>query len=86
MKQKESYLPELLKHDDRFRYMMLNRMQLDCKYYLGYGGRNAEHALWAQDEQEQIDCMRGLLESFDEKPEWISMDDINEFARQMGVN
>ena len=29
--------------DYKFEYMLLNRLQCDCNYYLGYGGRNAEH-------------------------------------------
>ena len=31
--------------DIAFNYMMLSRLQLDCKYYLGYGNRNKKH-LW----------------------------------------
>ena len=23
-------------HDEQFKYMLLNRLQTDCKYYLGY--------------------------------------------------
>lgn len=41
--------------DYKFEYMLLNRLQCDCNYYLGHGGRNAQHCLWAYDEQKQID-------------------------------
>lgn len=41
--------------DYKFEYMLLNRLQCDCNYYLGYGSRNAQHCLWAHDEQKQID-------------------------------
>lgn len=41
--------------DYKFEYMLLNRLQCDCNYYLGHGGRNAQHCLWAHDEQKQID-------------------------------
>lgn len=36
--------------DYKFEYMLLNRLQCDCNYYLGHGGRNAQHCLWAHDE------------------------------------
>lgn len=73
--------------DAKFNYMLLNRMQNDCDYYLGNGGRNAKHSLWAQDEQAQIDKMRELWDGFADnaKPEWLSMEQINEYAAQMGV-
>lgn len=48
--------------DYKFEYMLLNRLQCDCNYYLGHGGRNAEHCLWAHDEQKQIDKMRELYD------------------------
>lgn len=67
-----------------YRYMLLSRMKTDCKYYLGNGNRNPEH-LWAGDEQKQIQYMKALWNSFPEgeKPEWLTMDDIGEFEKQM---
>lgn len=44
--------------DDRFNYTLLDRLRCDCEYYLGYGSRDANHSLWAHDEQKQIDKMR----------------------------
>lgn len=41
--------------NDRFNYMLLDRLRCDCEYYLGYGNRDANHSLWAHDEQKQID-------------------------------
>ena len=72
-------------HDDSFRYQMLERLRSDCAYYLGYGNRCANH-LWAQgDEAKQILLMVALYQSFpdDKKPEWITEDDIENFAVQM---
>ena len=46
---KTAYL--YVERDDMFNYMMLGRLCCDCEYYLGYGGRNANHCLWAHDEQ-----------------------------------
>lgn len=73
-------------HDAEFRYMMLGRMQEDCKYWLG-NGRRGDNYLWASDPQKQIDYMRGLWDSFpaDAKPEWLTMEQINEYAQKMGV-
>ena len=75
---------DLLKYDERFRYMLLGRMQEDCKYYLGYGGRCKKY-LWANDVDLQIYLMRILLDSFAEekKPEWIRKEDIDEYERLM---
>ena len=43
--------------DYKFEYMLLNRLQCDCNYYLGYGSRNAQHCLWAHDERNKsIKC------------------------------
>lgn len=71
--------------DKKFNYMMLSRLKMDCDYYLGYGGRNPIHCLWAKDEQEQIDEMKRIYNLFeaDEKPEWLTFDEILEYEKQM---
>jgi hypothetical protein len=78
-------LNETEETDYRYYYMLLSRLQQDCNYYLGHGGRDAKHALWAHDEQEQIDKMRELYNMLPEKPEWITLEDIDNYAREMGV-
>ena len=70
---------------DRFSYMMLDRLKSDCEYYLVNGVRNAKHSLWAHDEQAQIDKMRELYDSLTIKPEWLTMEQIDEYAARMGV-
>lgn len=50
-------LDEILNAEPEFRYRMLSRMKSDCEYYLGYGGRSANH-LWALDEAKQIEYMK----------------------------
>lgn len=70
---------------NRFNYMMLDRLRCDCEYYLGYGGRNAKHSLWAHDEQKQIDKMREIYDSLKIKPKWLTMEQIDEYAARMGV-
>ena len=70
---------------DRFNYMLLDRLKSDCEYYLVNGGRNAKQNLWAHDEQKQIDKMREIYDSLKIKPEWLTMEQIDEYAARMGV-
>ena len=74
-------------YEARFRYMMLSRMKQDCDYYLGYGGRSANH-LWAGNEFNQIMNMKALWETFkpEDKPEWLTKDELKVYASQMGVD
>lgn len=70
----------------KFEYMLLDRLAQDCDYYLGNGNRNAKH-LWAGSEQAQIDKMRELWDSMpdDGKPEWLTKEQIDNYALQMGA-
>ena len=67
-----------------FNYRLLSRMQRDCEYFLGNGGRHEKH-LWALSVTEQIEKMKELWNSFnaDAKPEWLSMDDILNYEKEM---
>lgn len=69
-----------------FDYMLLGRLESDCEYYLGYGNRNAKQ-LWAGSEQAQIDKMRELWDGMPEngKPEWLTREQIDNYALQMGA-
>lgn len=64
--------------------LMLNRLMMDCKYYLGNGNRNPKY-LWAGDEKEQIAEMRKLLAKLpdDEKPDWLTSEKIDEYESKM---
>ena len=75
----------LLAHDDKFRYSILSRMQMDCEYYLGNGNRHGQYLWMSMDPQGHIDVMRALWDSFDEKPEWLTREKIDWYADQMGV-
>ena len=77
-------MEEILQRDSKYRYMLLGRMQSDCEYYLGFGKRN-QSRLWAGNEEKQIEYMKQLYNSFDEdeKPQWLSMSQILDYARQM---
>ena len=67
-----------------YRYQLLSRMKSDCDYYLGYGGRSANH-LWAGNEADQIEAMKYIWNSFpdEDKPEWLTWEEILEYERKM---
>ncbi len=68
----------------RFNYMMLSRLKMDCKYFLGHGNRSIKN-LWADSIEEHITEMKRLWKSFPfyGKPEWLSYDDILQFEVEM---
>lgn len=67
---------------NEFDYQLLGRLQQDCEYYLGFGARNKKH-LWALDEAEQIQKMKALYAGLPEKPEWITLSDIEKYEAAM---
>lgn len=68
--------------NQKFEYMMLDRLKQDCEYYLGYGNRCPRH-LWTESEEAQIAEMKRLYKLLIFKPEWISMRDIKQYEKQM---
>lgn len=68
----------------RHTYMMLSRLQSDCEYFLNHGGRS-EKNLWALSVDAQIEEMKNLWNSLPEdgKPEWLTMEQIEEYEKQM---
>lgn len=66
------------------RYMLLDRLAQDCRYFLG-GGNAHEACLWAGSVEGQVAKMRELYDSFadDEKPEWISRTEIDGYEVKM---
>lgn len=79
-------LEEILRSELEFRYRLLSRMKSDCEYYLGNGNGYAGH-LWARDAEKQIEAMKAIWNSFpeDQKPEWLSMEQIEEYGHKMGT-
>ncbi len=74
-------LEEILSKDEKFKYQMLSRMQSDCKYFIG-GSRSNKH-LWAGSPAEQIEYMKAIWNNLSEKPEWLTMEQINEYEKEM---
>lgn len=69
---------------DRFNYQLLDRLRIDCEYYLGNGNRNVKH-LWANNEKEQIEKMKELYNSFSDngKPKWLTYEQILQYEKLM---
>lgn len=77
-------IEDIMQHDLKFRYMLLSRLQSDCEYYLNYGNRQPK-CLWADDEDLQVELMIKLHNSFDEKPEWLTLDKIIDYSMKMAA-
>lgn len=84
----ESIISSLNESEGReYDYMMLNRLKSDCDYFLGHGNRNERH-LWAHGVEAQINKMREIYNSFsdEDKPEWLTAEQIDEYERKMLSN
>ena len=66
------------------QYRLLDRLRTDCEYFLGEGQRAEKH-LWAGSVDAQIVKMRELYAQLPEKPEWLSTEKIDEYARRMSA-
>lgn len=78
-------MSESKSHRQEYLYMLLDRLKTDCDYYLGNGNHHPQ-ALWAGDEVEQISKMKEIWNQLDEKPEWLTMEQIQDYASKMGVD
>lgn len=72
-------------HEDKFYYMLLGRMRQDCRYYFGYGNRNARD-LWAHNELKQISYMLNLYKRVPVAPVWLKKKEIYQYAKGMNVD
>lgn len=73
---------ETYARDDKFLYMLLSRLKMDCNYYLGYGNRNKD-ILWSDNEAAHINEMKQIHNYLNPKPEWLTIEQIDEFEKQM---
>lgn len=74
----------ILKSEERYRYMLLDRLRQDCEYFLRINATNLD-LLWAGDKERQIQTMKDIWNSFSEedKPEWLTWEDILDFERRL---
>ena len=71
-----------MNEDNKFDYMMLDRLRQDCEYFLG-NGNGSEKNLWAGNVEDQIAEMRKIYDKLPEKPEWLSLEDIDKYEKDM---
>lgn len=79
---KKPFVPLCERNKFRFEYMMLSRLKMDCDYYLGTYGCTS---LWGVTIQKHIAEMRRLYDFVPEKPEWLTIEDIDEYERRMNI-
>lgn len=63
-------------------YRLLSRLKEDCDYFLGAGERQEKH-LWAGSAAAQLDKMRELYALVPEKPEWLTEQELSDYAQRM---
>ena len=83
----ESKMDSLYKSNKDFNniaddYMMLDRLKEDCEYFLGYGN-GTEKYLWAHSVEDQIALMKEIYARLEQKPNWINMEDIEKYEKDM---
>lgn len=71
-----------LKEDSEFDYKMLDRLKSDCEYFLGNGNSYEKH-LHQGNVENQIAKMKEIYNSLKEKPEWLTMEDIENYEKEM---
>ena len=79
--------------DNKFDYMLLDRLKADCEYFLGACAEaaasgdgtiaGAERQLWAGSVESQVAKMRELFDKVPEKPEWLTAEDIDRYDAEM---
>ena len=75
---------DLLQQDLISRYQLLERLQSDCEYFLNWGDGSIGR-LWTGSVELQIELMKQIHDSFkeEEKPQWLTMEQIMEYGRRM---
>ena len=72
----------MINMNSEFQYKMLDRMKSDCEYFLRYGNRCTKD-LWGKSVNAHIESMRQIWNELKEKPEWLGLEQINEYERKM---
>lgn len=75
---------DILFASKRYRYQFLDRLRLDCIYFLGEGKGN-KRFLYMGNVKDHIEAMKTLWYSFSmkEKPEFLTKEQILEFEEKM---
>lgn len=69
---------------DPYKYQLLDRLRVDCNYFLANGERNPVQ-LWGQSVEGHIAAMKRLYNSFpaDIRPDWLTAEDIDRYSEEM---
>ena len=83
-----SAVEEQTEEENRFNYMMLGRMQSDCKYWIhcsekGWSPESIAKHMSKESPEAHIKEMKRLYELVPQKPEWLTMEEIEEFEEKM---
>ena len=78
----EDFLGKTEPRDYTPEYQLLDRLRMDCEYFLGAGQHSEKH-LWAGNRHAQIAKMRELYEMIPDKPEWLTPEMINSYEERM---
>ena len=78
----EEFLGETAPRDYTPEYQLLDRLRMDCEYFLEAGQHSEKH-LWAGNRHAQIAKMRELYEAIPDKPEWLTPEMINSYEERM---
>ena len=71
-----------VRHPREKDYMLLDRMRSDCNYFLGNGNGYEGH-LWGGSVEAICDEMERIWNSLEEKPEWLTLEQIKEYRKEM---
>ena len=72
--------------ETKYSYQLLSRLLSDCNYYLSCYGNRQPSCLRERDEAAHIAKMRRVYDSLPQPPEWLTRDQIDDYARRMGVS
>lgn len=67
--------------DEKFNYMMLDRLRQDCAYAVNQS--KSTRQLWGKTVDAHIAEMRRLYSLVKEKPEWLSLEDIDMYEKEL---
>lgn len=65
----------------KFEYMLLGRLKQDCEYVIKTSP-SIKH-LWAGNPKDQIAKMKELWQKLKIKPQWLTMEQIEEYEEQL---
>jgi hypothetical protein len=70
-----------MSEQQQYEYMLLGRLQMDCEYFIN----TAPHLkhLWAGNVKDQISKMKEIYGILNDKPEWLTMEQIEQYETQM---